>query len=108
MGKRMLKLAIGDLFTESGPSVEIRFGPGAGAARIDGTVAGLVAVEIESRVPKQVRGAVRDLLLHPYPRKLLVLVPAHTGNPETIVNQANAILGQFLERAAFRVVMIAT
>ena len=37
-----------------------KFGPGAGTARVDGTVAGRVAVEIESRVPKQLRGALLD------------------------------------------------
>jgi hypothetical protein len=37
-----------------------------------------------------------------------VLLPAYTGNPDTIVNQANAILGWFLEPDAFGVVMITT
>jgi hypothetical protein len=46
-------------------------GPSAGSARIDGTVAGMVAVEIKSRVPKQVRGALLDLIMHSFTKKLL-------------------------------------
>ena len=106
IGKRMMRLAVGELFVDSGPSVGIQFGHGAGTARIDGVVADLVAVEIESRVPKQIRGAMLDLVLHACPRKLLVLMPGYIGNPEIIVNQSNTILGRFLEPNTFRVVLI--
>ena len=43
-----------------GPTLEIDYGAGQ-AARIDGTVGDSIAVELESRVSKQVRGAVMDL-----------------------------------------------
>lgn len=106
IGKQLLELAAGSLFAPDGPSVTYSFGSGAGTARIDGTVAGVVAGEVESRVPKQVRGALLDLILHPYPSKLLLLLPVHTGNPNTAVRQAEIILGRFLQPACFRVVVI--
>lgn len=105
-GKKLLRAAAGPLFTSDGPSVTFSFGPGAGTARIDGTVAGRVAVEIESRVPKQIRGALLDLILHPYPCKLLVLLPVYTGNIDTAVRQATVILRRFVEPACFRVVVV--
>ncbi len=105
-GKKLLRAAVGPLFTSDGPSVTFSFGAGAGTARIDGTVAGRVAVEIESRVPKQVRGALLDLILHPYPCKLLVLLPVYTGNVDTTVRQAMVILGRFVEPTSFRVVVV--
>jgi hypothetical protein len=104
LGKMLMRHAAGDLFVDDGASVCFDFGPEAGSARIDGTVAGVVAVEIESRVPKQVRGALMDLLIHPYPKKLLLLLPFHIGNPKTAVNQAQIILGRFLKPSAYRVV----
>jgi hypothetical protein len=104
-GKRLLQVAAGPLFTSDGPSVTYGFGPGAGTARIDGTVAGCVAVEIKSRVPKQVRGALLDLILHPYPCKLLVL-PVYTGSIDTAVRQAAVILGRFVEPRLFRIVVV--
>jgi hypothetical protein len=57
MGKHLMSVALGSLFTESGPSVKIDFGLGAGEARIDGTVAGAVAVDIESRTPRRPDGS---------------------------------------------------
>jgi len=63
-------------------------------------------VEIESREPKQVRGAILDLLLHPFPRKLLVLLPVHTR--DSTPAQAHAILGRFLTKDEFRVVLVTT
>src|SRR5207247_1910051 len=107
VGKELMKRAAGPQFVDGGPSVSFDFGPEAGSATIDGTVAGVVAVEIESRVPKQVRGALVDLVMHPYPKKLLLLLPVHTGNPVTAVNQANCVLGRFLDPGVFRVVCFA-
>jgi hypothetical protein len=105
-GKNLLHQAAGSLFSSDGPSVTFSFGPNAGTARIDGTVAGTVAIEVESRVPKQIRGALLDLILHPYPSKLLVLLPVHTGNVSTAVRQAETILGHFLDPGRFRVVVV--
>ena len=56
LGKELMRRAAGPLFVDDGPSVRFDFGPEAGSARIDGTVAGIVAAEVESRVPKQIRG----------------------------------------------------
>jgi hypothetical protein len=46
-----------------------------------------------------------DLIFHPYPSKLLLLLPVHTGNPPSAVRQAEVILGRFLVPSNFRVVL---
>jgi hypothetical protein len=106
LGKKLMATAAGALYADEGPSVRFEFGPGAGTATIDGTVAGTVAVEIESRVPKQIRGALVDLIMHPYPKKLLLLIPIHSGNPKTAVNQAEVILRRFVGSDNCRVVCV--
>ena len=67
------------------------------SARIDGTLDQNVAVELESRVSKQVRGAVLDLLCHSYPKKLLVLLPVH--DVEVTARQCEFIFSKFLDGA---------
>jgi hypothetical protein len=79
--KCVLAQATGSAFKPSGASVEINYGSGV-PTRIDGTVSFKIAVEIESRTSKQVRGAVVDLICHPFPKKLLILMPVHMSNPE--------------------------
>lgn len=73
-GKRVMRQAVGSDFVDCGAAVYIDYGVG-GPARIDGAIGDEVAVEIESRVSKQVRGAVLDLVCHRCPKKLLVLCP---------------------------------
>ncbi len=63
-----MQAAAGDAFTESGLQAAVSFG-GNGQAHVDGIVGSEIVVEIESRVAKQVRGAVLDLILHIYPKK---------------------------------------
>jgi hypothetical protein len=77
-GKRVLHAATKGHAVLCGASVEIHYGTGQ-PARIDATV-GDIAVEVESRVSKQVRGAVLDLICHQYPKKLLLLLPVHMNN----------------------------
>src|SRR6266576_961972 len=64
-------------------------------AHIDGTVGSSIAVEIESRTGKQVRGAILDLILHAYPKKLLILVPMYIGRHQ--VKESEFILKRFVE-----------
>jgi hypothetical protein len=104
-GKFVLRKAAGWAYADSGPSVMVQFG-GAGAANIDGTVNRNIAVEIESRVTKQIRGALMDLILHPYSKKLLVLLPVHMSNPDTAVAQCKYILKKFLSPADFQVILL--
>jgi len=79
-GKRVLLDAFGSDFNSS-PAPH-PFGPEAGTARIDGIVYEKIAVEIESRASKQVRGALVDIALYPLPLKLVVLLPVY-GNHYT-------------------------
>lgn len=104
-GKRVLIEATGGAAKLFGSSVEINYGAG-GPARIDGTVGGSIAVEIESRVSKQVRGAVLDLICHPHPKKLLALLPVHMGNPAVTAAQCRTILKRFCPLESFRVVVL--
>jgi hypothetical protein len=104
-GKRVMQEAVGPAFTDWGASIQIDYGAG-GPARIDGTVAHTIAVEVESRVSKQVRGAVLDLICHPCPKKLLVLLPVHMSNPAVAGEQCRFILAKFVQPADFRVVLL--
>ena len=104
-GKRVLLEATGGTAVQYGASVEIDYGAGR-PARIDGTVGDLVAVEIESRVSKQVRGAVLDLICHPYSKKLLALLPVHMSNPAVTAAQCRNILERFCPENSFRVVVL--
>jgi len=104
-GKEVMAVAAVGAFSDWGPSVEIDYQAGR-PARIDGTVGNRIAVEIESRVSKQVRGAVLDLICHPYPKKLLVLIPVHMNNADTTASQCSFILSRFLSAEDFRVIVL--
>ena len=103
-GKKILRIAAGNAVESSGSAVSINYGAGTGA-QIDGVINGSIAVEIEARVSKQIRGAVLDLLCHRCEKKLLVILPAHAQNPETSAAQCRNILSRFLTAEAFRVVV---
>ena len=104
-GKLLMKIVAGKAYNDSGESIQVRLG-NEGFANIDGTVGVDIAVEIESRVSKQVRGAILDLILHKYPKKLLVLLPVHMNNPENTVEQCKFVMEQFLDKHDFQVVLL--
>ncbi len=103
-GKRVIQEATHGAAIHYGPPVEVSYGAGR-PARIDATV-GDIAVEIESRVSKQVRGAVVDLICHTHPKKLLVLLPVHMDNPEVTAAQCRNIMSRFLSESFFRVIVL--
>jgi hypothetical protein len=103
-GKDVLRAAAGSDFLSESPYIDIDYGAGF-PARIDGTIANRISVEIESRVSKQVRGAILDLICHPYPQKLLVLLPVHMSNPDITLFQCKNILSRFVKIDDFRVVL---
>jgi len=86
--------------------VEVAYGT-TGGATLDGVVGDSIVVEIESRVSKQVRGAVLDLICHNYSKKLLVLVPVHMSNPTLCSDQCRNILGRFIKPGDYRVIVLA-
>lgn len=104
-GKKVLREASREAYIDWGNPVEINYGAGR-PARIDATVSFNIAVEIESRVSKQVRGALLDLICHHYPKKLLILLPVHMSDPEITKAQCENILARFLRKADFRVVLL--
>lgn len=104
-GKRVVQLATDGAVEQSGRQVEVDYGAGL-PARIDAAVAGNIAIEVESRTSKQVRGAVLDLICHPYPKKLLLLLPVHMANPEVTAKQSENILARFFARDAFIVLLL--
>jgi hypothetical protein len=104
-GKAVLTLAAGPAFQTGVRDCRVSFP--AGSADLDGVVGCDVAVEIEARNGKQVRGALIDLFMHPYPKKLLVLIPSGNLNTETAAVQCEYILCQLrLPPALFRVVVL--
>jgi hypothetical protein len=103
-GKQLMKKIAGPAYTGNKPSTEIDYGAGQ-PARIDGTICELIAVEVESRVAKQIRGAVLDLICHKYPKKLLVILPVHASNPEIAAEQCRNALARFVSKEDFRVVV---
>ena len=103
-GKLVLRSAAGAMLKDWGPPVEVDFGT-ASRGRIDGVV-GDIAVEIESRTSKQVRGAVLDLLLHPAQKKLLILLPVHQSNVALCADQCRYALARFIDGDRFRVVVV--
>ena len=88
----VLRQTFGERFDTT--DVVFSFGPDAGTGEVDGTIDGNIAVEIGVGSPKQVRASVLDLIFHPLPGKLLVLVdtPGHSTGPSVI--QAATILGR--------------
>ncbi len=104
-GKLLLRNLSGYNFCENGIETHINYGSG-GPARIDGTISGKVAVEIESRVSKQIRGAILDLICHPFPKKLLILLPVHMHNPEIALEQSVFILSKFIKKEDFQVILL--
>lgn len=104
-GKRLLQAAAGEAYEMYGAPVEVDYGAGQ-PARIDGAVAGKIAVEVESRTSKQIRGAVLDLICHKYPKKLLILLPVHMSNPEIAAEQCRVAMGRFLKEKDFKVIVL--
>lgn len=104
-GKLVLTAAAGAAFVSTGSSVNVDFGIGM-PGRIDGTVDNNIAVEIESRTPKQIRGAIIDLLCHPYPHKLLIILPVHAQNPRIAAQQCANIFAKFIDKESFRVILL--
>ncbi len=105
-GKLIMRKAAGNAFLDSGASCTINFGAGAAGARIDGVVGNRIAVEIESRTPKQIRGAVLDLIFHPYPCKLLLIIAGHQNDARQAANQCKHIMRERVADENFRVVLL--
>ena len=103
-GKAVLRLADHAIELD-GPAVTVDLG-GGGTARIDGALGTRIAIEIEARTPKQVRGAILDLLMHNAPKKLLILVPRNMHNPQACRKHCSNILSHFLPCHDYRVVLL--
>jgi len=101
-GKSILGRAAGLGYKYDGESTTTSYGDS--SAHIDGVVGSFIAVEIESRTGKQVRGAVLDLILHAFPKKLLILVPMYIGSHQ--VGECEFILKRFLSPNDFCVVLL--
>ena len=105
-GKAIMRGAAGDAFLDGGSVCIVRFGDDAAAGRIDGVVGDRIAVEVESRTPKQIRGAVLDLMFHPYPCKLLLIIAGHQNNARQAANQCRYILAERVAPENFQVVLL--
>ena len=103
-GKQVLRQAAGWASEISGPDVEADYGAGL-PARIDGAVNGSIAVEVESRTSKQVRGAVLALVCQRFKKKLLILLPVRMSNPSIAAEQCRVALAKFVQPGDFRVIV---
>jgi hypothetical protein len=103
-GKGVLKKAFGNSFDASDKKCTVCYGPNGGKATIDGTIAGKVAVEIESRASKQVRGAILDLVMNPLEKKVMILLPVHMANIKMTTAQCNYLLSKYVKPKYFRVI----
>ncbi|MCE9614876.1 MAG: hypothetical protein K8T26_11405 [Lentisphaerae bacterium] len=101
-GKAVLRKAFGNAFNDSPDPVP--FGENAGSVKIDGTIGDDVAVEVESRASKQVRGAIVDIIWHPFPKKLVVLIKKY-GNNYT-AEQCRVLLRKFAPTTCAKVVSL--
>lgn len=98
-GKRLLKEVVGDLLIATGPDTRVNY-QGDISAKIDGVIEACCAIEIESRVAKQVRGALIDLLEHQLSKKLLILIPAHMNDPEATARHCKHLLEKYKQQGS--------
>jgi hypothetical protein len=103
-GQQVLQAATEGRAALYGPSVEIDYGAGL-PAHVFATV-GNIVIDIESKVEKQLRGAVLDLLFHSYPKKLLILVTDQTTIREVAAEQCRHIMRRFIPESSFRVLVL--
>lgn len=87
----VLELAFGDRWHRDDTRV-FSFGPGAGTGEVSGTLDGQIAVQVAAGSQKQIRGDLLDLMWHPLPLKLLILVDSEKRNAGTPVRQAATIM----------------
>ena len=59
------------------PERTLKYPHGGMTAELDGVIGEDCVVEIEGLNEKQIRGGILDLVFHPYPKKLLVTIPAN-------------------------------
>jgi len=108
--KNLLKKLVGHRFDTSRYYTLVEYA--GGYAQIDGVIlspSGNIAVEIESRTAKQVRGAILDLFFHEAKKKLLIIVPEHMYDPYTLKKDSEYILNELKKikpDIAFKVVIL--
>jgi|GEM_PF-2045046 len=90
-GKKLIKEIAGERLITRGSQIRVHYDGGVSAS-IDAVVEGTCAIEIESRVAKQIRGALVDLIFHELPNKLLIIIPVHMSNPEATAIHCRCIL----------------
>lgn len=104
-GKKVLMAVVGPAFQTGGASARVNYGDG-NVGRLDGVINMNIAVEIESREPKQVRGAALDLAWHSARKKLMVLLPVHMEAPRQTARSCRRILRRVAPRAKSQVVVL--
>ena len=91
--EEVLAVTFGERWDRNSDTV-FSFGKDAGTGEVDGTIDENIAVEIGVGSPKQIRASVLDLIFHPFPGKLLILVDTPEHETGRSVRQAGAILAQ--------------
>lgn len=107
--KELLGRLLGSQYRRDKDATSVEYAEG--SAQIDGVIVfngDEIAVEIESRTAKQVRGAILDLFFHRARKKLLIIVPEHMYSPQVLKKDAEYILNELKKirpDIIFRVVM---
>ncbi len=104
-GKEVLKSAFGERVEITGQKTEVQLGNKGRPARIDAVIDGEIAVEIESRTGKQVRGAIIDLLISKHKKMLLILLPVHMSNAEITKAQCKHIFKELNPDKKYEVIV---
>lgn len=89
----LLESALGDRFVRDDSRI-FSFGPDAGTGEVDGTIDGQIAVQIGAGSQRQIRGDLLDLMWHPLPLKLLVLVDSQQHSAATPLRQSATIMAR--------------
>lgn len=92
-GKNLVANVAEGQFTDDWGTTLVQY-QGGTSAHIDGVVGDNCAIEIESRVDKQIRGALVDLVLHHCSKRLIILIPVHMNDPQKTKEQCEDILNK--------------
>jgi len=98
-GKEVLKKATNGQFRHwfVRGDLTVNYPPGGMTAELDGVIGKDCVVEVEGVNEKQIRGGILDLVFHPHPKKLLVIIPANINNkPENIERACQRLLDDLI------------
>jgi hypothetical protein len=104
-GREVLAIATDGAAKRGDSALRIDYGAG-WQVQLGGFV-GDIAIEFDHRAGRLARGAVLDLIYHPYPKKLLALIPADIPNIKITAAKCRNIFERFCPPGSFQVIALA-